>query len=158
MACLRIVDGETMLAAKLMNDCIHSFCPGPDTGGDNMRVRVVEGATPRAVVVIVDALLWDGVDLRVLGGKLLIERTDGRMGLNTRKVAGAKLLVHATSLCVGESLMREPDAKVAAHGWKKRSRLTKVSSATAGQKQPKNERADRRSLERLVRLGGGYGS
>ena len=87
MAGLRIVDGETMLAAKLMDDRVHGFCLRPDTSGDYMRLGVVEGATPRAEIVVAQPLLWDSVDLRVLGGKLLVKRLNSRMRLCVRKIA-----------------------------------------------------------------------
>ena len=78
-----------------------------------MTRRMIERATPRAVIVVVDSVIRNGVDLRVLGDKIRIERIDGRVRLNVIRLAQAR--VELSGFSVREPLIREPHCKITAH-------------------------------------------
>jgi len=81
-----------------------------------MTWRTVERTTPRAIVVVVNPVIWNGVNLRVLGGQLLVESIYRRMRSRTLHLALAKPDVKLAGIGVTESLVRIPNSKVVAHG------------------------------------------
>src|SRR5712664_903235 len=112
---LWIENGETVLASKLMHKSRDIISLGPHASHDNVSRRAVQSATPRAIIVVVNSIFGNGVNLGVLGGKLGVERVNGRMWLNTSDVAFAETMIKLDRFPIGEARMREPNAKIAAH-------------------------------------------
>ena len=112
---LWIENGETVLASKLMHESRDIISLGPHARHDNVSRRAVQSAAPRAIIVVVNSIFGNGVNLGVLGGKLGVERVNGRMRLNTTDVAFAETMIKLDPFPIGEAPVREPNSKIAAH-------------------------------------------
>ncbi len=112
---LWIENGETVLASKLMHKSRDIISLGPHARRDNVSGRAIQSATPRAIIVVVNSIFGNGVNLGVLGGKLRVERVNGRMWLNTTDVAFAETMIKLARLPIGEAPVREPHSEIAAH-------------------------------------------
>lgn len=73
---------------------------GPHATDDEMAWRTIERNAPGTQVVVVDFIVGNVVDLRMLGDKFIVERINGRMSLYARRITFTKGPIHRTSLCV----------------------------------------------------------
>jgi hypothetical protein len=123
-----------MLLGKFVHKPFDVICLGPNARHDDMTRRMIERATPRAVIVVVDSVIRNGVDLRILGDKIRIERIDGRVRLNAIRVALAQARVELSGFTVREPLIREPHCKITAYkAFSRRApRLEGTSTASSG--------------------------
>jgi len=101
---------------------------GPHGRHDDVSRRTVQSATPRAIIEVADSIFGNGVNLGVLGGKLGVERVNGRMWLNTTDVAFAETMIKLDRLTIGEAPVREPNSKIAAHKFST-VRLSKLAAS-----------------------------
>ena len=104
-----------MLESKLVDKTCDVIGLGPDAGHNDVARRAVESATPRAVIVVVNSVVGNGVNLGMLGGKLLVEGVNGWVRLDSADVALAQADVKLACLAVGETLVWEPDSEITAH-------------------------------------------
>jgi hypothetical protein len=100
-----------MLLGKFVHKPFDVICLGPNAWNDDVTRRMIERATPRAVIVVVDSVTRNGVDLRTLGDKIRIEPIEGRVRLNVIRVALAQARVELSGFTVREPLIREPHCK-----------------------------------------------
>lgn len=105
-----------MLASQLPNESIYILRLRPDARHDDVARRTVELATPRAIVVIVNPVVWNCVNLRVLRGQLPTKGVYCRMCSRMLDRALAKSDVELSGVCVGQSLVRIPNCEVVARG------------------------------------------
>ena len=149
---LRIENRQTVLASQLPNETIHILRLGPDARHDNVARRTVERTTPRAIVVVVNPVVWNGVNLWVLRGQLLVKSIYRWMRSRTLHRAFAKPDVKFVGIVVTESLVRIPNSKVVAHA-RVLFRPTKKVSDGGGPRRANSQTASasRHSLHCLVR-------
>lgn len=97
-----------MLLGQIFNQLpdISSF--GPHAGHDHMSARMIQFATPRAVIVIADPFGRDCVDFRMHGDQIGIKSIDCRMRFDTACVSFAQANVQFACLSVAKSLVRIP--------------------------------------------------
>jgi hypothetical protein len=105
-----------MLPSQLPNKSSYRLCLGPDALRDDVARRTVERATPRAIIVVVNPVAWNGVNLRVHRGQLLIKGLHRRMCSRMLHRALTKPDRELTGIGVTESLVRKPNSKVVADG------------------------------------------
>ena len=65
--------------------------------------------------MVVNPLIWNGVNLRVLRGQLLIKSSHCWMRSRVYNRALAKPDIQLPGICVAQSLVRIPNSKVVAH-------------------------------------------
>ena len=120
MSGLRVENCQAVLASQPANKSIHILCLRPYARHDNVTRRTVERTTPRAIIVVVNPVVWNGINLWVLRGQLPIEGV--HCGMRSRVLHGALAKPNIKLTCIGvtESLVRIPNSKVVAHGVVKR--------------------------------------
>jgi hypothetical protein len=62
-----------MLLSKFVYKSFDVICLGPNAWHDDVTRRTIERATPRAVFVVVNSVIGNRIDLRMLGDKISIE-------------------------------------------------------------------------------------
>jgi len=68
------------------------------------------------MVVVVNPVVWNGINLRMFRGQLLVEGVHCRMRFRMLHLTLAKPDVQFPGVCVAQSLVRIPNSKVVAHG------------------------------------------
>jgi hypothetical protein len=104
-----------MLLSKFVYKSFDVICLGPNAWHDDVTRRTIEHATPRAVVVVVNSVIGNRIDLRMLGDKICIEGINCRVRLDATSVALAQAPIELSGFAVRESLIREPYTEITAH-------------------------------------------
>jgi hypothetical protein len=76
-----------VLESKFVHKALDVLGFRPNARHNEVAGRMVQGATPRTVIVVIDQIVGDGIDFGMLGDKLHIKGIDCRMWLNSAGVA-----------------------------------------------------------------------
>src|SRR6185437_9883546 len=106
---------QPVFTCQLANESVHILRLRPDTTHDKMSRRTIERDAPRAVICIINALVGNGINLRMLRGQLAVKRLDSRVRRNTVNNAVTELSVKCARLSISESAARVPNCHVVAH-------------------------------------------